>query len=194
MRRIERVELSDGSHAALDRMQQRVSRDSAPAGAAAKLWKRKTGTAPRRRAFTEVRASLQRMSTGRQRCMYCEDSEGTDIDHHRPKSQYPAHAFRWANYLLACSHCNSNEKRSEYPLDPSQKPLLIDPTAEDPYVHVAFVWQTGLFVGLTHRGTRTVQVFGLNRRATLQRGRTHTWTTMAALLNQYRRSQNAAQG
>ena len=123
--------------------------------------------------------------------MYCEDSEGTDIDHHRPKSAFPEHCFRWPNYLLACSHCNSNEKRTQYPLDSRGQPFLLDPSVDDPYAHIAFVPELGRFEGVTKRGKRTVKVFGLNRRENLEIGRRDTWTVMSALLRDYARARTA---
>ena len=57
------------------------------------------------------------MAPGVQRCMYCLDSLGTDIDHFEPKSRRPLRTFCWHNHLLACSRCNSNYKREEYPCD-----------------------------------------------------------------------------
>ena len=38
--------------------------------------------------------------------MYCEDSVGDEVEHHRPKNLYPDHTFLWDNYLYACGPCN----------------------------------------------------------------------------------------
>jgi uncharacterized protein (TIGR02646 family) len=168
-----------------------VNGASTPAAEAARLWRARSSGAKRKKAFVEVRSLLKEMSSGRQRCMYCEDSEGTDIDHFCPKSRYPDVAFVWANYFHACSHCNSNEKRSDFPLDPAGKALLLDPSVDDPYDHIAFVPQTGQFQGVTERGETTVEVFGLQRRETLQHGRQDAWRQMSALVREYRRASNA---
>jgi len=125
--------------------------------------------------------------------MYCEDSAGTDIDHFRPKASYPADAFRWRNFLHACSHCNSNEKRAAFPLGTKGQPLLLDPTADDPYAHLQFVWETGTFIGQTPQGMETERVFGLNRRSALERGRRNTWVAVRALLDLHRASIDAAE-
>src|SRR5437870_1894125 len=50
-----------------------------------------------------VLATLQRMMGERQRCMYCLDSHGTDIDHFWPKQPYPDRMFVWTNLLLGCA-------------------------------------------------------------------------------------------
>ncbi len=65
---------------------------------------------------------LRAMCNGPQRCMYCEESMATAIEHMRPRSSYPEATFVWENYLLACSTCNSKFKRDRYCegfLDPS---------------------------------------------------------------------------
>ena len=95
--------------------------------------------------------------------MYCEGSQGTDIDHFEPRSRNPEQAFVWDNYLLACSHCNSTEKREQFPVDEEGQPLLIDPTDgdDDPRDHLALSLQ-GRWVPRTRKGTETLEVLGLN--------------------------------
>jgi hypothetical protein len=56
--------------------------------------------------FAEVRQTLDRMSPGHARCMYCEDSLADEIEHIRPKSLYPDEVFSWPNYVRSCSPCN----------------------------------------------------------------------------------------
>jgi uncharacterized protein (TIGR02646 family) len=191
LRFIARKSLTSDTEGTLSGLQSLVNGASTPAAEAARLWRARSSGAKRKKAFVEVRSLLKEMSSGRQRCMYCEDSEGTDIDHFCPKSRYPDVAFVWANYFHACSHCNSNEKRSDFPLDPAGKALLLDPSVDDPYDHIAFVPQTGQFQGVTERGETTVEVFGLQRRETLQHGRQDAWRQMSALVREYRRASNA---
>ena len=136
------------------------------------------------RAFGEIRRALHTMATGRNRCMYCEDNEGTDIDHFKPRSMFPQDAFVWSNYLLGCSRCNSNYKRSQYPVDTDSTPLLIDPTVEDPLLHLDLSLTTGLLVAKTPKGDVSISVFGLNR-ALLQEGRRDAWITLCTLLPAY---------
>ncbi|MGA5114928.1 HNH endonuclease [Streptomyces pseudogriseolus] len=95
--------------------------------------------------------------------MYCDDSLGTDIDHFQPIALAPLRAFVWANHLLACSHCNSNEKREQYPLAADGTCLLIDPTAEDPADHLVLLLSSGVYDHRTDKGEATIEVFGLNR-------------------------------
>jgi hypothetical protein len=69
--------------------------------------------------------------------------------------------------------------------------LLLDPTVDDPYDHIAFVPETGQYQGLTQRGEQTVRVFGLNRRGDLERGRRNVWTELSALFLAYQRARRA---
>jgi uncharacterized protein (TIGR02646 family) len=184
MRKIARRPLSKSSREVLDELQAAVDNSSTPAVDVQVLWSRRRSGKNRRAAFEHVRATLGQMASGRERCMYCEDSAGTDIEHFYPKSMYPSRCFRWHNYLLACSHCNSNEKRTQFPLDSDSAPLLLDPTKDDPYEHIAFVPETGQFQGVTPQGERTVAEFGLNRRQILERGRRTTWITLTALFKE----------
>ncbi|MCO6006512.1 HNH endonuclease [Actinoallomurus purpureus] len=128
-----------------------------------------------------LRERLNRMAAGIMRCMYCGDNLGTDIDHFEPISRAPLRTFEWPNHLLACSFCNSNQKRDTYPCDPQGTPLLIDPSTEDPNEHLRLALATGEYRHLTAKGEVTIQVFGLNR-ADLVRGRAGAFHTRRAVL------------
>jgi uncharacterized protein (TIGR02646 family) len=129
----------------------------------------------------KLRSILSQMAAGIQRCMYCGDNLGTDIDHFEPIALRPARTFDWFNHLLACSHCNSNYKRDRFPRDVGGRPLLIDPSREDPGRHVTLTLITGEFRPLTPQGQATIDVFGLNR-ADLARGRAGAFLTRRAIL------------
>jgi uncharacterized protein (TIGR02646 family) len=116
--------------------------------------------------------------------MYCEDNEGTDIEHFYPKAIYAERAFHWDNYLLACSGCNSNYKRNQFPLDDTNQAMMIDPTVDDPTEHLSFTPSTGRFVGLTERGERSIEICSLNR-AILNQGRRDAWVTLCHLIPAY---------
>jgi uncharacterized protein (TIGR02646 family) len=125
------------------------------------------------KALGSVLQVLRHMMGPRERCMYCVDSHGCDIEHFRPKSRFPTHAFRWSNLLLCCTECG-RLKGMQFPTEHG-KPLLIDPTAEDPWRFLDFDPDTG---GLTARfdvrandwspkGAKTVEVLQLDRREAL---------------------------
>jgi uncharacterized protein (TIGR02646 family) len=181
VKRIERRPLSGGTLGFLAQRTERVRAAEDSASEARRLWKLQ-----KNRAFQEVRSVLRDMASGRERCMYCEDSQGTAIEHFWPKSHYPLRAFEWTNYLWACSHCNSNEKRDRFPLDEQDQPLLIDPTREDPRDHLLFSPATGEYVSRpeSSKGAPSIDVFGLDR-PLLERGRRAAWIRLEVLIPQY---------
>lgn len=126
--------------------------------------------------FVEIRAALDAMCSGIERCMYCEDSAWTDIDHFVPKSEAPHLAFTWTNYLAACSACNSNYKRAEFPRAAGGARLLIDPTQDDPPEHLMFSPATGMYSPCPGSALAldSIRVFDLNR-AGLTKGRQDAW-------------------
>lgn len=141
-------------------------------------------SAKRTAAFRDIRESLESMARGRLRCFYCEDSAPTHIDHFEPIKRSPLGAFTWANYLLACSRCNSNYKRDEYPLDAAGNVLLVNPVTEDPLLHLNYSADIGEFGWRTEKGRRTIEVFGLND-GDLPQGRVDAWVTICALIPRY---------
>lgn len=126
-----------------------------------------------RRPFPQtVRRSLQEMGHGK--CAYCETPLiDAEIDQFRPKSVYPWLSCDWNNLFPACPTCNRLKggrfpiegKRASSPGDMrGERPLLIDPCANDPAAHLQFdesgeIWPT------THRGHATIACIGLNRPA-----------------------------
>jgi uncharacterized protein (TIGR02646 family) len=172
---ITRVKLDDTLAGRLDTRTTQLKTVGADSGIARKAWK----SAAKDRYG--IRNHLTRMAPGIQRCMYCGDNLGTDIDHFEPISSAPVRAFEWVNHLLACSFCNSNQKRDSYPRDPSGQALLIDPTSDDPSQHLALTLTTGKYRALSNRGQASVDVFGLNRED-LARGRRGAFITRSATL------------
>ncbi|MGF1342796.1 HNH endonuclease [Streptomyces flavovirens] len=124
------------------------------------------------------------MAAGFSRCMYCGDSQGTDIDHFKPIAEDPFSAFVWINHLLACSHCNSNEKRDKYPCDSSGECLLLNPSVEDPWDHLVLTLITGKYTGVTPKGRATIEVFGLGR-PDLERGRAKAYVRCKSMLRDW---------
>lgn len=134
MRRLFRPYLGSTLENYLDRMQ--ASIDSGADIAA--TWKAQRRTASMRRVV-QVLAGI----TGpRERCMYCEDSRGMDIEHFRPRSLYPDHVFRWLNFLWICAACNRC-KGNRFPCDSLGNALLIDPTQDQPWDFLFFDPDTG---------------------------------------------------
>lgn len=154
----------------------RVAKKGADSAAADSVW----GSS--RAAKREIRVLLHLMAPAIQRCMYCLDNQGTDIDHFQPKALAPLRTFDWLNHLLACSFCNSNAKREAYPCDEETgECLLLDPSIDDPADHLTLLPASGKYDGLTAKGWESITVFDLNRE-TLRRGRVRMYQLCRDLL------------
>ncbi|MEV4615701.1 HNH endonuclease [Kitasatospora sp. NPDC049258] len=142
-----------------------------------------------RQPKAQLRLLLRQMAPGLERCMYCGDNLGTDIDHFEPIARAPLRTFDWQNHLLACAHCNSNHKRDRFPCDPvTGAHLLVDPSREDPADHLLLYLESGAYDPLTAKGEATIDVFALNARAELVRGRRMMFTVVKAVLQAWHRS------
>ncbi|NEA44498.1 HNH endonuclease [Streptomyces sp. SID11385] len=159
MIRLPRVPVPEQARDLLARRTRNVEEAGGTSRAARTEWER--AHAPKK----HVRTALEGMARGAVRCMYCDDSRATDIDHFEPLERAPLRAFEWLNHLLACSHCNSNAKREQYPVDGDGNCLLVDPTAEDPADHLRLLLHTGEYAAVADsaKGEETIEVFGLNR-------------------------------
>ena len=134
MRKITRSDLPKQTSRYLERKQSEVNSGKD----ARRTWKYSRKT----KAMKDVAFRLSSMSGRRQRCMFCEDSRGTDIDHFWPLSTYKEHSFVWKNLLWICAACNK-VKGPRLDLDQAGHPLLIDPTADDPWDHLYYDSRTG---------------------------------------------------
>ena len=128
MRRLFRLDLTSETHQFFADCQQ-----------AQTPWK----TARGKPEFENALDTLKRMAGDTERCMYCLDSHGCDVEHFRPHAGDLQIAFSWLNLLLACTTCNRDFKGVKFPLDVDGASLLIDPTIEDPWLYLDFVPKTG---------------------------------------------------
>ena len=148
-------------------------------------------TARQGKPLLTVLATLKQMMGERQRCMYCLDSHGTDIEHFWPKAPYPERMFLWPNLLLCCAECG-RLKGDRFPLAAGQ-PMLIDPTAEEPWLYLDFDPTTGNVVARfdldsddwSPKGQRTVELLQLDRREALAAGYRRTYRRLAAQVERY---------
>jgi len=134
------------------------------------------------------------------KCCYCERkilaSGYGDVEHFRPKGafrqdevsdeQKPGYywlAYTWSNLLISCSVCNTSWKRTHFPLENplsrarshmdsvvEERPLLIDPTVEDPREHIRYNGDAPY--ALTARGRETIERLGLRRGDLLEQRQT----------------------
>ena len=152
--------------------------DQVDAGAdVERTWKTQRRSAPMKRIVKDLR----RMTGKHERCMYCEDSRGTDVEHFWPKRRYPERAFRWLNLLWVCAGCN-RVKSARFPRDAAGQPLLIDPTAVDPW---NYLWYDSETDELTARwdpqtgeenpmGVQTLEILATLRYQAVAEGRGRT--------------------
>jgi hypothetical protein len=90
MRRIARHPLDASTQAALDQRQRVVDeRHGSGILDVTREWNSARKTLP----LSVVLTTLKAMMGARERCMYCLDSHGTDIEHFWPKMPYPQHMF-----------------------------------------------------------------------------------------------------
>lgn len=143
-----RVDLDDNLTKRLDHRTAELKKSNADSTTARAAW----NSAPTEKVG--IRSHLAWMAPGIQRCMYCGDNLGTDIDHFEPIKESPARTFEWLNHLLACSHCNSNQKRDLFPRDAAGNTLLIDPAREDPGQHLRLILRTGKYRALTRKARK----------------------------------------
>jgi uncharacterized protein (TIGR02646 family) len=170
MRKITRPELKEKIEKALHRKQSSANKKKAAGTLNVEAtWKSARQTIPVKAALDV----LQKMAGERQRCMYCGDSHGTDIEHFWPKKPHPERMFLWPNLLLCCTECG-RFKGDDFPLA-NNLPLLVDPTAEDPWQYLDFDPATGNIVARFDiatndwlaKGTETVKTLHLDCREAL---------------------------
>lgn len=169
--------------------------------------------------FRAVRDRLSDMCAGAQRCVYCEDSVGDEVEHIKPKDLYPEDVFRWPNYVYACGPCNGGKNnkfavmtgagRVEVtrargaPITPPTpgEPAFINPRAEDPLALLTmdllgtfFVLpREGLPADAADRADFTIETLNLNRDLLLE-ARLNAFGGYRARLSEYRNRRDAAAG
>ncbi|QJD17980.1 hypothetical protein [Paracoccus sanguinis] len=144
--------------------------DNLPPGAINQHWRISRQT----RTLNGIFDKLRSMMGPFERCMYCLDSHGCDIEHFKPKASYNESMYTWNNLLLCCTECG-RLKGSKFPMDGAE-PLLIDPTGENPWDHLSFDPRLDTITAsfdlasntFDKKGTATVELLNLDRREALQ--------------------------
>ena len=139
----------------------------------------------------EVKDALRQAQHSK--CAFCESLfthiEYGDIEHFRPKGgykqresdalRYPGYywlAYEWSNLFYSCQLCNQQFKKNLFPLrdnrsrarprkrDTSkEKPLLVDPAAQEPSDYIGFREEYAFAVNGCREGDTTIEALGLNR-------------------------------
>jgi uncharacterized protein (TIGR02646 family) len=160
-----------------------------------KHWKGKRRSKP----ILAVYAALKRMAGTRERCMYCVDSEASDIEHFWPKTKHPTRMYVWKNLLIACTQCG-RFKGEEFPQAGDEAPLLIDPSLEDPWEYLDFDPDTGnlnarylLSLGeYSPKGQKTVTILHLDKREGVSAGYRKTYARLSRLVAEWNNKQKPA--
>jgi hypothetical protein len=115
------------------------------------------------------------MAGRRNRCFYCSDSRAADVDHYVPISRDYTATWRWPNLLWVCPECNRKKNR-QFPMANDQ-PLLIDPTAVDPWSRVTLDLGTAMLAPRFHgelpdrTGETTLAVLDILNQESVAEGR-----------------------
>jgi uncharacterized protein (TIGR02646 family) len=96
----------------------------------------------RTKAGKAVYAALK--AAFRSKCAFCERVNARTADHFYPKERYPRRMFRWANFLLCCAECNF--AKGTFFEFANRRPVLIDPSRDDPADHFTWDFATGAMV------------------------------------------------
>ena len=186
MRRVTRPMLPKQAQTYLDKKHQLVTqRSKAGTLDVDALWKQARATKTIGTACTLLQGAMG----PRERCMYCLDSHGTDIEHYRPKARYPLQTFKWNNWLICCTECG-RLKGSKFPVAEG-KPLLINPANENPWTFLEFDSDTGNLTARfdtayntwSPKGAETVSVLHLDCREALAAGYRKTFLRLDALVS-----------
>jgi uncharacterized protein (TIGR02646 family) len=149
--------------------------------------------------YTHPSVKSALLNAQHEKCAFCESKithiAYGDVEHFRPKAGWrqtdkdalhrPGYywlAYEWSNLLVACALCNQQFKRNLFPLKTparramnhlqdiaSEEPLLIDPAREDPEAFISFRKEVPYAIGGNARGTATIKILGLKRRALAER-------------------------
>lgn len=189
MRCVQRVAIESTAQSYLNQQQAKVNGllDHGKLEGIEQKWK----TARKSKNMGKILGTLQSMMGDRQRCMYCLDSHGCDIEHFRPKIQFPKRMFRWRNLLLCCTECG-RFKGNRFPMD-GRRPMLIDPTKEEPWDHLDFDPITGNITAkfdlqandFSPKGLHTVSTLQLDRREALAAGYMQTYRKLCIVINRF---------
>ena len=101
-------------------------------------------------------------------CCYCEskikNASYPEIEHFKPKSQYPELCFDYSNLHYSCKRCNL-AKGSYYNDD------LISPSDENPEEYIRYIGELAISIDNNKRGTAMIDLVKLNERSDLKEER-----------------------
>jgi uncharacterized protein (TIGR02646 family) len=152
-------------------------------------WKRFRGLV----ACRPILAALKEMSGLTERCAYCSDSLGADVDHYVPLSRDPSVAFAWANMFWVCNNCN-RRKADALSYDPvTGFPMLLRPDQDFVWDFLYLDTETGVLTerydvetgGVNKRAEETLRVFKVLTFEPVIESRRATYRQLAHLCESY---------
>jgi uncharacterized protein (TIGR02646 family) len=127
----------------------------------AKICEQRFDGARSRKWFNPIREALKNMAGDSQTCMFCDHNEPTDVEHFRPKTEYPNRTFSWGNMFWICTTCN-RIKGTNFPPHNCPGAHLIDPA-------IGEVWDYFLldqFGNLIKRWDKAREAYDVRARST----------------------------
>lgn len=157
--------------------------EAAPAAERKRIADERWEAARKTKAMKEVKSTLTSLNgLLTTHCMYCEYNEGPHIDHFEPRASDPTKTFFWDNLHLACSNCDSNQKRDRF-LRPGDGTRPLSPRNDFPELHLQIL-PSGKIRSFSERGAWSIDLFGLDRKP-LEDGRADQWTMLELLIQHY---------
>ncbi len=124
---------------------------------------------------------------------HIKNEDGTEIkDSNGQSIPHPGYfwlAYEWTNLMPSCTFCNRPKKdfgkRSCFPVEnfnrhivgeeAKENPLIINPVSDksedNPENHLSVDFDTGLLISKTKKGEMMINIFGLNKRNYIRKGR-----------------------
>lgn len=138
--------------------------------------------------YKENKLALSDSSYGK--CMYCESSishiDYGDVEHIKPKSQFPSEMYNWDNLGFSCTKCNRDYKKEYYDSN------LINPYETDPSDYVYFLGGLIRAKGSNDKGRITIALIQLNRQNLLQK-RLEALISFQDLIDRFQTATNSAE-
>jgi uncharacterized protein (TIGR02646 family) len=109
-------------------------------------------------SVAEIKTALLLMSNSK--CAYCEckinvESKYMEVEHYRPKKEFPDLVVTWENLLPACKRCNGYKSYANPEVE-----RFIDPSIDEPRTHIRIF--NFLLEDKTPEGKNTIDIIYLN--------------------------------
>lgn len=104
-------------------------------------------------------------------CAYCllsevlaSGEENFELDHFKPRNQFPELLNDYYNLYYACHPCNHGKRDLWPPADLQSQGVFIVDLCKDKFASHFFQEDNGFLMGVTHSGSYTIDILRLNRK------------------------------